>query len=181
MSSIVPPARPKFSIVDARKLLAAFGVTDQVILIGRRGYYENTMGEPGKNDRGLYDDAIAILSPRVFRTFNANTDPSKQGGRLAVLQPGVWSMKPWIHHQGTPFEYPCLIQAAPVKVTRDNGVTEVGEFAIEIHKGGYNTTGSEGCQTIYPDQYDEFLGLWKSEMKEYGLSTIDYLLAEDAR
>jgi hypothetical protein len=178
--SMIPPARPKFSIVDARKVLAAFGVTDQVIIIGKRGYYQDTMGVAGKNDRGLYDDAMSILSPRAFKTFNANTDPSKQGGKLAVLQPGVWTMEPWTHHAGTPHAYPCLMQAEPVTVLRDNGIRETGMFDIEIHQGGYNTTGSLGCQTVWPDQYEEFKDLWKAEMAFYGMKRIDYLLYEEA-
>jgi hypothetical protein len=174
--SMIPPARPQLTIVEARKLLASHGITDELIIIGQRGYFRDTMGVAGKNDRQLYDDMIAILSPRVFKAFNANTDPSKQGGRLAVLEPGVWPMKPWTHHAGTPHEYPCLIQADPVTVQRDNGVRETGLFAIEIHQGGYTTTGSEGCQTIWPDQYEEFKNLWKAEMAFYGKSRIDYLL-----
>lgn len=174
--SMIPPARPQLSIVDARKILAAYGVTDQVVVIGKRGYFQDSMGVRGRNDRGLYDDAIAILSPRVFKTFNANTDPSKQRDRLAVLEAGVWTMKPWTHHAGTPHEYPCLMQAAPVTVLRDNGIRETGMFDIEIHQGGYTTTGSLGCQTVWPDQYGEFKDLWKAEMAFYHLPTIEYVL-----
>lgn len=173
---MIPPARPQLSIVDARKILAAYGVTDQTIIIGQRGYFRDSMGLAGKNDRGQYDDAIIVLSPRVFKTFNANTDPSKQGDRLAVLEPGVWTMKPWTHHAGTPHEYPCLIQAEPVTVLRDNGIRETGMFDIEIHQGGYTSTGSLGCQTVWPDQYEEFKNLWKAEMAFYGMARIEYLL-----
>lgn len=179
---VVPAARPKLSIVDARKLLAAYGVSDTTVIIGERGYYRDTMGEPGKNDRGVFDDMIAVLSPRVFRTFNGNTDPSAHGGRLAVLEPGVWDFKLGTHHPGTPNAYPCLVQAGPVIVLRDNGVRETGEFYIQMHHAGVNTTTSEGCQTIYRPQWDEFFELVKGEMEFYGLASVPYVLTvrEDA-
>jgi lysozyme len=175
LTDVVPSSRPNLSIVDARKLMAAYGLTDTVLLIGIRGYCD----KPGKNTRGAFDDAIALLSPRTFKTFNANTDPSAFGGRLAVLQPGVWTFKKGIHHPGTPNAYPCLVQADAVTVLRDNGIRETGEFYIHIHHGGFNTTTSEGCQTIYRGQWDEFHALYEAEMDFYGLETIDYLLAEN--
>jgi hypothetical protein len=71
------------------------------------------MGVPGKNDRGIFDDMIAVVTPRTYRTFNGNTDPSAPdtGTRLATLQPGVWDFKLGTHHPGTPKAYPCLVQA----------------------------------------------------------------------
>lgn len=184
MSGVVPGSRPKLSIVDARKLLAAYGVSDPTVIIAQRGYYRDTMGEPGKNDRGVFDDMIAVLSPRVFRTFNGNTDPSdpNTGSRLATLQAGVWDFKKGIHHPGTPNAYPCLVQAGPVTVVRDNGVRESGEFYIHIHHAGVNTTTSAGCQTIYRPQWDEFFELVKGEMEFYGLASVPFVLTvrEDA-
>lgn len=184
MSDVVPAARPQLSIVDARKWLAAFGVTDKVVILAQRGYYRDTMGERGKNDRGIFDDAIIVLSPRVFRTFNGNTDPSDPdtGTRLATLQPGVWQLKLGTHHPGTPNAYPCLVQAGPVTVLRDNGIRETGEFYIHLHHAGFNTTTSAGCQTIYRPQWDEAFDLIKGEMEFYGLADIPYVLTvrEDA-
>jgi hypothetical protein len=179
MSGVVPASRPKLSIVDARKIIAAYGVTESVLILGIRGYYRDTMGKPGQNDRGQFDDAFIVLSPRVFRTFNGNTDPSAQdtGTRLATLAPGVWDFKLGTHHPGTPKAYPCLVQAGPVTVLRDNGVKETGEFYIHIHHGGLNTTTSEGCQTIYLEQWPEFYELVKGEIEFYGLREIPYVLS----
>lgn len=173
--SIVPNSRPQMDRRTAEGLLSAHGVKAPAI-IGRRGYYRDTMGVPGKNDRGLYDDAIMVVSSRLYKTFNANTDPSRSGGRLAVLQPGVWQYKQGMHHPSNPNGYPCLVQAAPVTVLRDNGVKETGEFYIHIHHGGYNLTSSEGCQTIHPDQWDEFFHLACGEMEFYELEEIPYVL-----
>jgi hypothetical protein len=175
MSDVVPSSRPQISRAEATKLLAAYGVTPPALL-GIRGYYRDTMGKKGENDRGIFDDAILIVTPRLFKTFNGNTDPSAQGGRLAVLQPGAWDFKRGIHHPGTPKAYPCLVQAGPVTVLRDNGVKESGEFYIHVHHAGFNTTTSEGCQTIYMGQWDEFKGDTWSEMDFYELDEITYVL-----
>lgn len=174
---IVPASRPQMGADTARKLVLAHGVTGPAIL-AQRGYYENTMGVPGKNDRGIFDDMIAVVTPRTYRTFNGNTDPSAPdtGTRLATLQPGVWDFKPGTHHPGTPKAYPCLVQAGPVVVLRDNGVKESGEFYIHIHHAGLYTTTSEGCQTIYLPQWPEFFQLVKGEMVFYGLTEIPYVL-----
>jgi len=184
--SIVPPKRPELSFAFAQDLILAAGLKQQgaasppLVVLGRRGYYRDTMGEPGQNDRGIYDDAIALVTPTDIYAFNANTDPSRHGGALAVLQPGVWWYKLGTHHPGTPNAYECLVQAGPVTVKRDNGVVETGEFYIHIHRGGYNLTSSLGCQTIWPDQYDEFLEKVKMYMKMFGESKIPYLLTEHA-
>lgn len=179
----VPSSRPKMDVVDATRLVRAHGVTGPAIL-AVRGYYEDTMGVPGQNDRGIFDDMIAVVTPRTYRTFNGNTDPSAPdtGTRLATLQPGVWDFKFGMHHPGTPNEYPCLVQAGTVVVLRDNGVKESGEFYIHIHHGGLNTTTSEGCQTIYLPQWPEFFQLVRAEMQFYGLAEIPYVLSvqEDA-
>lgn len=182
--TIVPPKRPELSREFAVQLLAQYGVSASAgpVLLGRRGYYRDAMGKPGVNDRGEYDDAMCLVSPKLYQTFNANTDPSGHGGKLPLLQPGVWRYQLGIHHPASPGAYPCLVQAGPVTLTRDNGVTESGEFYIHIHKGGYNVTSSEGCQTIYPAQWQEFYDLVRSEMKRADVRTIPYVLTvrEDA-
>jgi hypothetical protein len=177
--AILPGGRPEIGRFAAEALLHAAGVdTARPAILGRRGYYRDTMGTPGANDRGIYDDAILIVSPSAYATFNANTDPSNQGGRLATLALGLWLYKLGTHHPGTPNAYACLVQAGAVTVSRDNGVTESGEFYIHIHRGGYSTTSSEGCQTLHPDQWDAFFALVTGEMQRYHVATIPYLLTE---
>lgn len=183
MSGITPAARPQMDIAIATNLVKAYGVIRPAIL-AQRGYMRDSMGVKGKNDRGLYDDMIAIVTPRIYRTFNANTDPQKPdtGTRLATLAPGVWDFRRGIHHPGTPKAYPCLVQDGPVRVLRDNGVKEDGEFYIQIHHGGFNETLSEGCQTIHPEQWQEFYDVVCREMDFFKLDRIEYVLTvrEDA-
>lgn len=179
MPKIVPAARPEMPRSMAQLFLKHQGVEGPA-LIGRRGYYRDTMGVKGKNDRGIYDDAISLLTPTAYVTFNANCDPSRARPGIAVLNPGVWLYKLGIHGLSKPKsrQYPALVQAAKVTVTRDKRGEDTGFFGINIHRGGYTTTSSEGCQTIYPDQWAAFFELVKSEMTRHGLKTIPYVLTE---
>ncbi|MDP9202354.1 MAG: hypothetical protein M3P26_10555 [Gemmatimonadota bacterium] len=178
---IVPPERPKITIRQATELIRAHGINGPALL-GQRGYYRDRMGVVGKNDRGIYDDMIAIVTPDFFKAWNANTDPSRQRPGIAVLRAGVWDYKLGIHNiSKDPTEHPhyeALVQAEVVRVLRDGGRLDVGFFGINIHKGGYTTTSSEGCQTIYPDQWPDFIGTVKREMARLRISVIPYVLTE---
>lgn len=182
---LVPRSRPQLGRHRAEEMLHTLGVDImRPAILGVRSYYRDTMGKPGVGDRGLYDDAIIIVTTHVFAAFNANTDPTGFGGHLAVLQAGVYSYRLGIHHPNSPNAYQCLVQAGPVTVKRDNGVVESGEFYIHIHKGSLTSTSSAGCQTIPPSQWPAFLELAKSEMLRYGVGlpleklVIPYALAE---
>jgi hypothetical protein len=170
VTTMLPSARPRLSTAELEQLLLPFASVRQgfpLIIVGIRGYYRDTMGQPGVNDRGIYDDAIFIHSPNVTASYNANTDPSKYHcGRgtgaakgMASLNPGFWPVYQFDFHKG---EYLALCQrAGKVTVTRDGDPSyqKTGDFGINIHKGGWGTTGSEGCQTIHPSQWASFIGL----------------------
>jgi lysozyme len=140
-------------------------------IVGMRGYFKDEMGKKGVNDRGIYDDAIFIIEPNLMYCFNANTDPSRHGmnhkiGKgLASLKAGTYEYKIGIHgvSKEKSKQYEALIQEEKVTVQRDVTNTEhTGFFGINIHKGGFNSTSSEGCQTIHPSQWDEFMSLVKT-------------------
>lgn len=166
-------------MAEAARLIEAHGVRGPALL-GQRGYYRDTMGEEGMNDRGIYDDAISLHTPDFFKAWNANTDPSRFRDAIATLRPGVWDYKLGIHGLSKPKDrqYEALVQADVVRVIRDGGKLDAGFFGINIHKGGYTTTSSEGCQTIYPDQWADMIGSVKREMTRLKLSTIPYVLVE---
>lgn len=193
----VPSKRPELPLELARQLLSDHGVTGPAVL-GRRGYYRDTMGKPGVNDWAIYDDAIVVVTPTSFVSFNANTDPSKHHRGVAVLEPGVWLYRIGVHNASKPSppheRYTALVQADEVIVHRED--TEAfeksyvdpdmgkclgdgrwqGFFGINVHHGGYHTTSSEGCQTIYPDQWDAFITLVQLEFQRHQLTTIPYVL-----
>lgn len=172
---MLPPSTPRLSREELHIKLASYKIDRKkypLIVVGIRGYYLNTLGAKGKNDRNIYDDAIFIDTDNVTAAFNANTDPSVARKGIAVLQPGVYYAHKFATHNGRQSSYPAICQRlGKVKIIRD-GETRVQEgsnFGINIHRGGRTTTSSEGCQTIPPDQWTGFYELAKSEARRiYG-------------
>jgi len=185
--SMVPGSTPQQKLDASQKLLKDHGAdTSKLCILGVRGYYKDSMGEPGQNDLGIYDDAIFIVGPDCYASFNANVDPvrSRKGfgfgenHGMAHLKPGLWLYQLGLHRGS----YLALVQAADVTVIRDGNppYPDTGDFGIHIHKGGYNNVSSIGCQTIYPDQWDSFIALVQSQMKNLGQHKVQYLLVENA-
>jgi len=181
---MIPQNKPKLSRFEIEQLDI---LRDQVMVVGIRGYYLNGMGEFGKNDRGIYDDAAFIISPTEFESFNFNTDPSKYrigsgigiNKGMALLNPGLWKAHTLDYHRG---QYLALCQrASKVTVTRDGNppYEDTGWFGINIHKGGNYGTSSLGCQTVPKDQWDDFIGLVEQEMKRLGQTICPYLLIDE--
>lgn len=174
---MLPPSRPRLTEQSARAMLAQrFGdapLAHPLIVVGFRGYYRDSMGAPGRNDRMIYDDAIGILTPNAFAMFNGNTDPngyrkgagtgSRKG--MATLNAGWWPVYRFDLHRG---KYLALCQrGGEVTVTRDGDppYQDTGEFGINIHRGGNTTTSSLGCQTIPPAQWPAFISLAEAEAR----------------
>lgn len=176
---MLPSSRPQLTRDAVSQLLSKHSV-GEFALVGIRGYYLNNMGKPGANDRGIYDDAIFLITPNVFAAFNANVDPSVFRKRIATLKPGLWWYKIGVHGLSKPRyrQYRALVQASPVTVTRDGAGEESGFFGINIHRGGKATTSSEGCQTLPTEQWSSFFGLVESEMKRCEKTAIPYLLTD---
>lgn len=175
---MIPSSRPQQKREVTERLLLEAGVTDKVALVGIRGYYRDSMGEKGKNDRGIYDDAIFVISPDCYVTFNANTDPSRFRKGIATLIPGVHRYRKGNHGISRGPGYPALRPATKgemLPVIRDGIGNDMG-VAINIHKGGRGTTSSEGCQTLPPSQWDSFINLVYEQMDRFGQKTIPYLL-----
>jgi hypothetical protein len=171
--------RPRLKTAELEKQLEPFHIDREkypVVVVGVRGYYKDSMGAPGVDDRGIYDDAIFVHSPSVMAAFNGNTNPSvfrkgegKGNGKgMATLNPGVMYVHTFDKHKG---KYLALCQRlGPVSVTRDGirqDYVDTGHFGINIHKGGLHTTSSLGCQTIHPDQWKSFINLVVDQAKRY--------------
>lgn len=176
---MIPKARPSNSqfwfVSRMNDVLIKFGHEPWdgkgLIIFGCEGYYLNSMGEKNKNDRGIFDDAIAVISDRLFLTVNANLDPTKvRAGHgygaskgMATIHYGVYPDAYAIGAHKAVF--PALRQVGELEVRRDADNTvpqkdlikvddrlyylERGNHqALNIHPAGINTTGSLGCQTI---------------------------------
>jgi len=199
ITSICPPYRPKFTAAELDSFCKALKFADAPVkILGIRGHYRDSMGKVGKNDRRIYDDAIVvILDDGTYHTYNANTDPSgRRPGHgtgkykgMATLVEGLWSGVYTMRKHKQQYDALCQ-DGGPVTVRRDaddsvpnsnivkvNGekfYLHTGMFGINIHRGASNSTSSEGCQTIYPPQWDEFQKLVYKVMKSKKMKTVEY-------
>jgi hypothetical protein len=133
-----------------------------------RAYYRDSMGAPGVNDTGIYDDALFIVTPTHFSAWNANTDPSRYGWNagagkfMARLKPGCYRFRRLKHKMNSPNGYMAFGQGSNVvtveRIRKDGTIamTETGCYGINLHRGGNNGTSSEGCQTVPPAQWPDF-------------------------
>ena len=183
---MIPKNRPRIERKTTEQLLRLRKVSDPVCLVGIRGYYRDSMGAKGKNDRSIYDDAIILVSPNVHAAFNANVDPGaygknpKIGKGYASLKPGVYRYKLGRHGIRSGNPYRALVQGNPVTVSRDGGEDETGYFGINIHKGSNRSVSSEGCQTIPPAQWPAFITMVETEMKRNNAKTLSYVLTQNS-
>lgn len=192
----VPASKPHLSQNELDAKVAALGLDrakHPFFVAGIRGYYRNLLGAPGVNDRGIYDDALFLSSPLGFAAYNGNTDPSRvrkgrgtgAGKGMALLKPGLWFAHRFGLHRG---QYLALVQTGGlVTVLRDGDppYPDTGLFGINIHRGGWNTTSSLGCQTIHPAQWPAFIALAQDLAKRHFAAawkrtTIPYALFDGA-
>lgn len=182
----IPNAKPKASltlVMETAKRQWGDAPLPETFVLAVRGYYSRTIGEPG-NDLNCYDDALFIVSPAGFTSWNGNVDPTRYGWNahagkfMARLAVGCWRFRPLIHRG----KYQAFGQGVnPVSVDRvkaDGTVarTETGEFGINLHLGGSNGTSSEGCLTVPPPQWESFRKELNRVLGLVGLKTFDLIL-----
>lgn len=179
MSKLAPKSRPQATHSAILQHLEKAGLDirkEKVVIVGVRGYYKRTMGDPFKNDRNLYDDAIFIVTEQSLAAFNANADPSVFRKGIATLQPGVYDVVKW-KHRG---KYAALQIVKDVLKRDGQPGTSTGRRGINFHYGGnMSTTGSEGCQTFPPAQYWQFQGLVYELMDTHKKTSVKYVLVEE--
>ena len=103
---------------------------------------------------------------------------------MASLKPGLWPVYRFGLHGKS--QYFALCQTGgKVTVVRDGepDYEDTGYFGINIHRGGYNTTSSLGCQTIHPTQWDSFISLVKDQAQrlrgaDWKGTSVTYALVE---
>ena len=155
------------------------GPLPKVFNLAVRGYRFKTMGNPERNDVGIFDDAFFLVTPDGFYPENANTDPSRLGWNPGVgkpygmLQPGVWWFYPGAHRGVSP----AFRQADDAATGRRLGIPHDGAFhvmrmwghddprnflewgyqQVNIHPAGMNTTSSWLCLTLPLDRAKNWL------------------------
>lgn len=182
MNRYVQQGRLSQKEADSYVLTASAPQHDPVKVVAIRGYYLNTMGKAGENDRGIFDDAIVLIGPNYYQTFNGNTDPRIVKAGVGMLLPGWHLFKQGWHGYG---------KASVHKAFRTANVREVlpvlrdGQFGIKegvtvnLHKGGQFNTNSIACQTIVADQWREFQEQAYKLMNAEGQKVLPYLLLEN--
>jgi len=187
---------PQLDEKKIRKIIADNGVSqDKVCVLAIRGYYLDSMGKKGKNDRRIYDDAMFIVYPDGISRWQANTDPNGyrkgsgtgKGKGMAMLKPGVWRYGTGKHKGRLAFR-----QCEQVTVIRDGNppYEHKGWHAINLHSGGYTSTSSLGCQTLPAQTWNDFrvqlyglLERYKNPIRknDWGQSvrSFDYCLVEE--
>ena len=153
-----------------------------VMVLAIRGYYLNSQGAAGENDRGIYDDAFVLIGPNYFQAFNANTDPRKHEKGIAMLLPGWHEFKQGWHGFGKAsghkaFRTANVQEITPVLRDGQNGIQK--GYTINLHSGGVINTNSAGCQTVQKDQWEEFRSNAYRLMDAEGQKTLPYLLVEE--
>lgn len=187
---LVPNSRPQLTAEKVRQILKSKGIDRKkfpVCVLAVRGYYLDTMGAKGKNDRGIFDDAVFVDSDTLFATVNWNTDPSRvRKGKgtgsakgMASLKVGTWLYKIGAHKGKSPAGN----QAEKVTVVRDGlagDYEDHGFFGINLHWGSAVGTSSLGCQTAPANQWPSFINPLVAELKRYGQKTFPYVLIDVA-
>lgn len=153
-----------------------------------RGYFRDSLGKPGVQERGINDDAIGFISDQVDYRVQGNVDPSAHRYGIASLraQQVVWYRPGW-HGYASIHGHPAFRQDSPVTVKRDgtenfpkgathskfgvclgNGFwTDLGfseKFWTNLHRQSGSGTSSLGCQTIPAVAWKAFHALVTAEL-----------------
>lgn len=151
----------KYFINNKYPLLKSF----PLFIIGLRKYTR----DESHNKRNQYNDLIIQFYKDEIIRYPGNTHPSSHRigfGELpskGMFQKGMATLKPGLyfsHKIGYHRNYIALCQiSSDVTVVRDGNPAyeDTGLFSINIHKGAKDWTSSEGCQTVWPECWDDFI------------------------
>ena len=168
---------PQLPESKVHEILDANGVNRaRVSVLAIRGYYLDSIGKPGVNERRKYDDAHFIVWPDGIARYQGNTDPN--GYRIGSgtgNTKGMATLKSGIHLYGTGQHRGRLAfrQCETFTVIRDGNppYEHYGWHAINWHSGGYSSTSSLGCQTNRPNDFAELRKLIYSLLPRYRNTT----------
>ena len=145
---------PQLSEERIREIGDANGVDQsKAWVLSVRGYYLDSMGKRGANDRRVYDDASFIVTPDGVSRFQFNTDPNGyRPGFGKGASKGMAMLRKGVHRMGEGYHkgYPAFVQCEKFTVIRDGTppYADCGHHYIHLHSGGHYSTSSLGCQTV---------------------------------
>jgi lysozyme len=171
-----------------------------VYVLAVRAYRKRTMGDPGRNDVGIFDDAFFLVTPDGMLAENANTDPSRLGWNpgvgkpYGILQPGVWWFYPG-PHKGLKG---CFRQADDAAVAKKLGIPHEGKFKVmrmwgwddprnylewghqqvNIHPATVSSTSSWLCLTLPWDRAKAWLAAATGALKKHRQKLLPVILIE---
>jgi len=170
---------PQLDERSLRAILDANGIDqERVAVIAARGYWLDTYGRKGENDRRFYDDAHFVVAPDLIARFAGNTDPNGwRPGRGSGAEKGMLSLLPGIYYYGTGRHkgQPAFRGCGGLWTVQRDGdppYLDTGNFAANWHCGGgteesYGRTSSEGCQTTPPAQWPALRNLLYELLERY--------------
>lgn len=180
---------PRISKQRVEEIIKANGGDiSKVSLVTIRGYYLDSMGVKGANDRGIYDDALIWYSPDKFYTFPGNTDPSRvrkgfgfgASKGMACVKVGRWpGYFPGMHNGSVP--HLAYRQGKNITVVRDGNPNyeNTGMFGCNIHRGGSKGTSSLGCITCPPVHWTLFKATGDAYLKAAGQKEFDLIIVNE--
>lgn len=189
------------SRADAKIIVSDHQITDAVVIIGvrarnnARNVYDDTIAiltptgfaaYNGNVDPSVDRKGVAVLQPGVYDYKIGVHGISHLNLKLASDEAILDKMEA-TGEDPTPIEgrflpHWAFRQAGPVKILREGATTpEIDTNPdtwpwIDIHRGGYNTTSSLGCQTIHPDFWPHFRDFGYTAMRENKQNIVCYVL-----
>lgn len=192
--AIKPANRPQMDHLEALNILGAAGLSkSKACFLMLRGYFLDTMGVKGKNDRRIYDDALFYVEANQFLACNANADPNgyRSGhgeaedtmGMLTIKDPQICYYKPGLHkgrpafRQNRPLygwrDADSSVKESKIQVVDGIKVyTVFGEFAANLHDSPETSTSSLGCLTVPKPQFVPMRDFVYARMKALGMKEI---------
>lgn len=139
-------------------------------------------------DPSVARKGVAVLQPGVYLYKRGLHGISHLNltdmGDKAILDALILNGHDHTPIPGRILPYWALRQAGPVTLKREGQVNTETEMDpnnwpwIDIHRGGYSTTSSLGCQTIQPDSWSDFRDKTFIAMKTYGQTLVKYCLIQ---
>jgi lysozyme len=140
------------------------------------------MGKPGVNDRGIFDDAMIVVAPNYYQTFNANTDPGKYKTGIGTVAPGLHFYKKGKHGISGKNPYDAFRpdtddEGLPGYRDGQKGIKRI--ITPNLHSGGTINVNSAACQTVKKEQWVEFQTTVYKLMSDAKQKRLPYVLLEN--